>query len=250
MSFNIISEPSLTSTGLSEPFSFAYTIRESARARQAQLRITSRRGLEVIIPKRLVGRVDVGAFLQEKRNWIEKHLSAQPSFDDSFVQEALPTHLPLRSIEESWSVAYVANRRFELLENSLQQLTLLGNINNKARCRESLMRWLKCKAGLHLGSLLLQLSHEAELPFRSFQIRAQQTRWGSCSSEGDISLNYQLLFLPSPLVKHILLHELAHTRHLHHGVRFWSLLKKLDSNTKEHAHQAKRASSYVPRWIG
>ncbi len=233
---------------LAEPFPFPYTIRESNKAKQIQLRITLQRGLEVIVPKRLVNQFNVLSFLHEKHRWIEKHLSQQSTAHD-VIEDALPNYLPLRGIEENWSVAYIASRNFELIENSFKQLTLLGNINNVARCRQSLIEWLKCKARLHLGTLLQQLSREIELPFHSVQIRAQQTRWGSCSSEREISLNYQLLFLPLPLVRHILLHELVHTRHLHHGVRFWKLLAKLDDNAREHAYQAKRASSYVPKWI-
>jgi len=238
----------MTFSLISEPFPFNYTVRESAKAKQVQLRISLRNELEVIIPKALVNQFDVLSFLHEKRGWVEKHLSQQSTTDD-VIEDTLPNHLPLRGIEENWSVAYAASRSFELIENSFKQLTLLGNINNAARCRQSLIAWLKRKAELHLGHLLLQLSREIELPFRSVQIRAQQTRWGSCSSQGEVSLNYQLLFLPAPLVRHILLHELVHTRHLHHGVRFWKLLEKLDDNTKEHAYQAKRASSYVPKWI-
>jgi predicted metal-dependent hydrolase len=230
-------------------FPFQYRIRESTRAKQLQLRISERHGLEVIIPKRLKSKIDVYAFLDKKRDWIQKHLEKQQETIASTPTNILPDQLILRGIEEDWSVAYLANKGWELLENPFRQLTLLGDTCNILRCYVMLTSWLKRKAEVKLGNWLSQLSQETDLPFRRFQIRAQQTRWGSCSSDGDICLNYQLLFLPSPLVRHILLHELAHTRYLHHGVRFWDLLKKLDDNTVEHAYQAKRASHYVPRWV-
>lgn len=235
----------MNSETILESIPFTYIVRESTRAKHPQLRITPRHGLEVIVPKRL-RQFDVSAFVQQKQHWIEKHLPAKIA---STEHNTLPNQLSLRSIEEDWSVNYIPNQRFNLIENPLQQLTLLGDINHTARCHAQLIHWLKRKAEFHLGPWLLALSREVALPFRHFQIRAQQTRWGSCSSDGDIMLNYQLLFLPRLLTRHILLHELVHTRHMHHGPRFWTLLKQLDENTKEHAHQTKRASIYVPAWV-
>lgn len=226
---------------------FSYRVRESKRAQQAQLRITRRYGLEVIVPKHLVGRYDVLPLLHEKRDWIEKHLSL--SAEPVVEEPVLPNQLLLSGIEETWSVAYIAHRRFELLENAMRELTLLGDVANTARCRDQLIRWLKTKAKAHFNDLLSCLSQEVGLPFRCLHIRGQQTRWGSCSGEGDISLNYQLLFLPQVLVKHIMLHELVHTRYLHHGKSFWQLLSQLDAHTKHHAHQARRANHYVPKWV-
>ena len=46
----------------------------------------------------------------------------------------------------------------------------------------------------------------------------------SCSTRGTISLNYKLLFLPRPLVRYVLLHELCHTRQSNHAVAFWALV--------------------------
>lgn len=231
---------------VSELFPFNYTVRKSVRAKCPQLRITMRHGLEVIIPARLINQFDIYTFLQQKRCWVEKNLPKEISIIDNSL---LPSQIALRSIEEDWSVNYILNRRFELIENPLRQLTLLGDIDNISYCHKRLILWLKNKAELYLGDWLLQLSHEVGLSFRNFQIRGQQTRWGSCSVDRDISLNYQLLFLPRLLTRHILLHELVHTRYMNHGVRFGNLLKQLDENTKEHAYQVKRASSYVPKWV-
>lgn len=230
-------------------FPFQHRIRESARAKQAQLHISEHYGLEVVIPKRLKNKIDILHLLQQKRKWIEKHLGSQPSIIATTAEKKLPDELTLRAIEENWSIHYITDKCWNLIENPLQQLTLFGDPEHLRCCYTLLISWLKRKAEIQFGSWLSELSQVTALPFRRFQIRAQQTRWGSCSAEGDISLNYQLLFLPPHLAKHILLHELVHTRYLNHGKRFWALLQKLDANTLEHAHQSKCAAHYVPRWI-
>ena len=62
---------------------------------------------------------------------------------------------------------------------------------------------------------------------KRISIRAQRTRWGSCSSQGTICLNWRLLLLPSDLCDYVLLHELCHLRHLDHSAKFWGLVESV-----------------------
>lgn len=62
------------------------------------------------------------------------------------------------------------------------------------------------------------------VPFNKISIRAQSTRWGSCSRSGTLSFNYKLFFLPDHLVDYIIVHELCHVREMNHGKKFWALV--------------------------
>lgn len=85
---------------------------------------------------------------------------------------------------------------------------------------------LRRNAKIILPPRLYALSIRHGLTYKSVKINSSSGRWGSCSARGNINLSYYLVLLPSHLIDYVLLHELAHTREMNHGERFWALLDK------------------------
>lgn len=93
---------------------------------------------------------------------------------------------------------------------------------------------LRRQAKQLLPARLKTLSNRHDLPYGTVKINTAHTRWGSCSSKGNINLSCYLLLLPSHLIDYVLLHELAHTRQMNHGAQFHALLGRL-TNQRESA---------------
>jgi hypothetical protein len=66
------------------------------------------------------------------------------------------------------------------------------------------------------------------------KIRLMRSRWGSCSSKGNITLNPKLIQVPEPLLRYVILHELCHLIEFNHSPRFWALMDQVMPGWKAH----------------
>ena len=62
--------------------------------------------------------------------------------------------------------------------------------------------------------------------YNRVSIKNQKTKWGSCSSLGNLNFNYKLLHLPQRLFDYVIVHELCHLGQMNHSKDFWQLVEK------------------------
>ncbi|MDO4648672.1 MAG: M48 family metallopeptidase [Eubacteriales bacterium] len=69
--------------------------------------------------------------------------------------------------------------------------------------------------------------------FGKITIRSQKTRWGSCSSNGNLSFNCLLTQAPEKILNYVIIHELCHRIHMNHSKDFWKEVEKYDPDYNE-----------------
>ena len=71
------------------------------------------------------------------------------------------------------------------------------------------------------------------LKYSRITITGAKTRFGSCSSKGNISYSYRLMFYPESAVDYVVVHELAHLIEMNHSQRFYAVIEKVLPDYKE-----------------
>ena len=161
----------------------------------------------------------------------------------------LPLRVEFPATGQGWMLRIVESEGPPRLRREPGLLTLAGEPGRTALMRHALRRFVMREAHAALGPWLDRLSMETGLRFSRLQIRRQRTRWGSCSRNGTLSLNACLLFQPPDVVTYLLIHELAHTRHMNHSRRFWQLVETHEPRWRELDAALTRGWREVPAWV-
>lgn len=104
---------------------------------------------------------------------------------------------------------------------------------------------LRKEAKAHLPKRISFLAQQHGFTYSSLRFTHASSRWGSCNDKQAISLNIALMNLPFELMDYVLVHELAHTKHLNHSKDFWSEVERVDPDYKTHRAQLKRYNPAV-----
>ena len=203
--------------------------------------------VEIVVPRGTRPRT-VEQFVTRHRRWIERTLDLYRPADARAALRAAGAH---RFPGHRPGLGASAHRRAKGRRGFVPRrrlLTLTGATGRPALLRHALQRFTMREAHAALAPWLDRLSLETGLRFARIQIRRQRTRWGSCSRNGTISLNACLLFQPPDVVNYLLIHELAHTRHMNHSRRFWGLVEKLEPRWRELDACLTRGWREVPSW--
>lgn len=77
-------------------------------------------------------------------------------------------------------------------------------------------------------------------------IKAYRSVYGKCKHAKELFFNYRLIKLPLPIIRQVIIHELAHTKYMGHHRKFRDLVEKLDPQTSVHKQRLrKNGTSYL-----
>jgi hypothetical protein len=222
--------------------------RRSSRARRLTIRVHRDATVEVVVPSR-TSVSTVADFIARHRPWIERR-RAEAELRRPPVEPFPPARIELRALGEVWRVHVAGGLgRLAVRERGVGLLQVVGDARGGAALRRALLRWLMrhCVEPLHRE--LRDTAQRCGFRYRTMSLRRQRARWGSCSVRGTISLNVCLAFQRPEVVRYLLVHELAHTRHMNHSRAFWTCVAQHCPDWVQLDRELLDGWKHVPAWI-
>ncbi len=169
--------------------------------------------------------------------------SARKSFglevrDANTVLARIPARVSDRELK-----TFVENHRSWILEKTAVMAEREENRKSTpAPPPELLSKTDRMKIQLKIGKRVRHYCEIMGVTVGYVTVKNQKTRWGSCSAKGNVNFNYQLAFLPDELLDYVVIHELAHRRHMDHSRAFWAEVEKYCPDYLERREQLKEYS--------
>ena len=205
------------------------SIRKNLRARRISVRIVSNAEVVLTVPSR--GSVRKAKdFLQSKIAWISRKTLEYPNNIKlgEYLSENRTVWLDERRRWLSWTFSNNRKRTFYQVECDQIKISFPEVADEEC----ILLKFLMQLARIYLPIRLEACAKKVGVHFQGARIGNQKSRWGSCSSQRVISLNWRILLLDYRIGEYVLYHELAHLKHMNHSKRYWELLETWIANSK------------------
>lgn len=212
-----------------------YELRISSRSRHIKIRVEHPDKVVVSAPPRTPQRM-IDQFVAQSESWISTQL-AKLKHKQQFGETA--DTLTIFGITYQKQITLASDRPIGIaIINKI--LTVNPVQLTDASTAAEIKRFLKSTAEKYIMPRTQQLAKTMGIAYGSITLRAQKTRWGSCSSQGNLNFNWRLVHCPTPVIDYVIIHELAHRRHMNHSDRFWQLVAQYDPEHRVHRGWLKR----------
>jgi predicted metal-dependent hydrolase len=201
-------------------------------------------GLVVHAPKRIF-EFQLHQILQQKSNWILNKLQARAENKVEKIEWVDGEHLLYLGQDIQLKLAVGAKKKIHFERYELILHAPEGYCSKAFRA--SILTWYKKQAVLDFKRRLEIFAAKLGVSTPPLAISNAQSRWGSCSSRGDVRLNWRLLQAPPHIINYVICHELAHLKEMNHSARFWAIVEQLYPDYKRAEKELKALSPQLHR---
>ena len=149
---------------------------------------------------------------------------------DLSVTLRVPRQLTQRDIQkilnekEAWILKHI---------EEIKQKKATYELSAPERLTNDEIHALADKALKYIPERVAYFAKQIGVSYGRITIRNQKTRWGSCSSKGNLNFNCLLMLAPADVIDYVIVHELCHRKEMNHSKAFWSEVEKVLPNYKE-----------------
>jgi predicted metal-dependent hydrolase len=208
------------------------SVSKNSRSRSLRIKVSPSGKITATIPS-YVPFIAAKTYISNNIPWIKNELSKRKTMlTDGLKIGRLHTLQFIEEPNRQSPTSRVTSNSVVIRHSGSPETKEVQNIALKACTRA-----LKLQARHFLPKRLKDLALSHGYTYNDVTVKQLSSRWGSCNQNKDIVLNIFLMELPIELIDYVILHELAHTNHMHHGKDFWD---EMDIHTNGQAKQLRR----------
>jgi len=207
-----------------------YDLRRSATASERRITVTP--GHVEVMALTTDDEAAIAGFLERKRQWVFNTVREMERV--ALARHAVPrfitgSKIPYRGRNMSLVVRRSDAERIEIAFRNgfIVDLPSWASGDTDRLVASELKLWLKQRARRDVADIAADYGSRFALKPRSIRVADLTNGWGSCGPEGNILINWHLIFAPRKVLEYVVVHELAHLRHRSHGREFWDYLTML-----------------------
>lgn len=211
-----------------------YQIKRSSRSLSLRISINTKAEVAVSAPK-FMPEFMIRKFVEAQKTWIEGNLVKVKKDQISVKTDEL----------------YIFDKKYQIaINNQTEKMGIfvkgekifVNNLSKKssAKIKQQIEDFLKKTAAKYIATRTQILAKKMGISYQRISLRQQSSRWGSCSSHGNLNFNWRLVHYPPAIIDYVIIHELAHRLEMNHSKKFWEIVKKHDSEYLIHKGQLRK----------
>lgn len=208
-----------------------YELRRSATASERRITVTP--GCVEVLALATDDEAAIEGFLARKRQWVFdaiRDMERITANRHSVPRFMTGSKIPFRGRKMPLTVRRSDGERIEITYRNgflVDLPTWVGDDADQLVGTE-IKLWLKRRARRDVTEIAGVLRTRFGLQPRSIRVSEFSNGWGSCGPEGNVLINWHLIFAPKAVMRYVVAHEFAHLRHRSHGTAFWRFLADIE----------------------
>ncbi len=208
-----------------------YSIRESKRAKNINIRVDAKKGLELVYPVG-VKKPTPKEILKIKEKWILSALDNLQAKEEKRFERRYQQGETFQFLGDDITLNVIQKTRGQRITVNLTRNTLDVSLPSDIHprdtdvIRDAVEKFYRNEAKAYIPDRTFEIADELGYKVNRIVIKNQKTRWGSCSNLNNLNFNLRLMMTPPEAIDYIIIHELCHITHMNHSKRFWNLVGK------------------------
>ncbi len=180
-------------------------------------------------------------YVQQKADWISQHRTEKTFLDEDVL---IGKQHRLR-IKKSSGKRFSARITDSEINVSMPYYAKIDSKDVQKKLEKYSQKALLIESEDFIIPQVRDIAKKFNATVNTVEIKNLKSRWGSCSSNQDLAFSLFLVQLPWECIDYVIIHELAHTKHMNHSKHFWNLVEKMEPNYKAIRKSLKHYSPHI-----